>query len=173
MKEYKTRELIRHNEQVLRMPWLYILNLLNSLTNHFIIKPLHGIYTICWKHAITIQVIKKKYLEDKNFYTHLNKNVAEYYLGLWSSPNIKCLKYEKQIRPKVDPNDPHKLVFDKPVVKMFDLKVNRIIPKQPIQFEGFHTHVKPRYNLRKLSQLPYHLIQANMIKGSVLFYLNL
>lgn len=83
-------------------------------------------------------------------------------MGTWSNSRLKELSYEKVFNSR---NDPDKLVFDKPIVKKYKFNCDRLIPAQPIKYDDFHTHIKPRYNLRKLIQLPYHLVKANMFDG--------
>lgn len=106
--------------------------------------------------------LKSNILADKKFLTHLHQNLAEYYLGIWSSPIKKPLKYQTITLPKSDNSD-KQLSIGKPIINDFELTVDRLCPIQPIQYESFHTHVKAKYNLRKLALLPYHLVNANMI----------
>ena len=92
----------------------------------------------------------------------MHQNVAEYYLGIWSSPKKKPLKYQTVTLPKCENSD-KQLSVGKPIINEYELFVDRLCPIQPIQYESFHTYVKPKYNLRKLALLPYHLVNANMI----------
>ncbi|RNA28355.1 NACHT and WD repeat domain-containing 2-like [Brachionus plicatilis] len=105
----------------------------------------------------------KPFIADRKFLAHLHKTVAEYFLGIWSSPVQKPLKYQTITLPKSDDSD-KQLSIGKPIIDNYEILVDRHCPIQPIQYESFHTHVKPRYNLRKLALLPYHLVNANMIK---------
>lgn len=185
MKLFKANDLIKSESNILQLPWFYIIRLLNSLRNHLLIRPFNGIYTISWKHQIFNKIIQKRYIgkffnylnlsnpsiqnqfgldENPTFLMYLHKNICEYYLGIWSSPKEKPLTYEKIITPVI-PDDANRALFSKPVVKKFRIHSDRLVPAQPIKYEDFHTHIKPRYNLRKLNVLPYHLIHANMIKG--------
>jgi hypothetical protein len=102
---------------------------------------------------------------------YLNKVICEYYLGTWSSSKAKPINYEKVLRKGYDPTKPNELVFDKPIIKKIKAFADRLLPSQPLVYEDFHVYLKPRYNLRKLKQLPYHLIKANMIKGLCLNFL--
>lgn len=78
-------------------------------------------------------------------------------MGKWSDSKSKPLSYKKYINPI---KDPEKLAVDKPIAKTYHLNGIRLVPTQPIMYDEFHTQIKPRYNLRKLAQLPYHLIKA-------------
>lgn len=99
--------------------------------------------------------------------------MSEYYLGIWSNSKPKPLSYELVIKKEIDPNNDQKLSFDKPIVQKIRIQTDRLVPNQPLKYDDFHTHIKPRYNLRKMNVLPYHLIKANMIKGKVLSVLSL
>jgi hypothetical protein len=52
-------------------------------------------------------------------------------------------------------------------VRRMRIDADRLVPPQPLIYESFHTHIKPRHNERKLCTLPFHLIKANLIKGIV------
>jgi hypothetical protein len=62
LKNLLSNGLIKPSEKFLRMPWVCILPLLNAISNHLLIKPFHGINTICWKHNIFGEIVFKKYL---------------------------------------------------------------------------------------------------------------
>ena len=71
-------------------------------------------------------------------------------------------------KKEIDPNSDQKLSFDKPIIQKVRVQTDRLVPNQPLKYDDFHTHIKPRYNLRKLNVLPYYLIKAKMIKGNLL-----
>jgi hypothetical protein len=83
---------------------------------------------------------------------------------MWSSARPKPLTYEKVLRKGYDPSRPNELVFDKPIIKKIKVHMDRLLPSQPLVYDDFHVYLKPRYNLRKLKQLPYHLVRANMMR---------
>ena len=56
-------------------------------------------------------------------------------------------------------------VWQKPITQTFKIYADRMMPEQPIKYDTFHTHIAPRFNLRKLALLPIHLANANMIQG--------
>ena len=67
MKVYQIKNLVKTFDNALRMPWIYILNILNYLKNHLLMKPLHGINILSWKHAIFKHIITDKYLSIKKY----------------------------------------------------------------------------------------------------------
>ena len=82
---------------------------------------------------------------DLDLFRYLHKNISEYYLGKWSNSRLKKL------------NSSDSEAYD------------RLVPQQPIVYEDFHSQIRPRYNLRKLIQLPYHLVNGNLIEGILIF----
>ena len=165
------------------MPWFYVSQLLASLRPHLFTRPFHGIYTISWRHKIFKQIVTNRYLQtDPDFLAYLHRNVAEYFLGIWSLSRPKPISYEVSEPPSdVNAGDSARLTYDKPIVRKFHLALDRLVPSQPIKYTDFHTHISPRFNLRKLDVLPYHLFNANLIEGNrsslrilrnVKFYLN-
>ena len=82
---------------------------------------------------------------DLDLFRNLHKNISEYYLGKWSNSRLKKL------------NSSDSEAYD------------RLVPQQPIVYEDFHSQIRPRYNLRKLIQLPYHLVNGNLIEGILIF----
>ncbi len=85
-------------------------------------------------------------------------------MGFWSGDNLKDLDYD-EIYEEAQENSAYfsKFTHNKPIKHRYTLKTNRLVPAQPIRFETFHTDIEARFNLRKLSMLPYHLIKAGMI----------
>ena len=67
LKYFKIKNLIKPKESISRMPWFYIITLINALSNHILIKPHQGINTICWRHDIFNQIIYFRYLSKYSF----------------------------------------------------------------------------------------------------------
>lgn len=84
-------------------------------------------------------------------------------MGKWAETNLKSLDFEDFDQDEFKSFSQSQLLFHTPAKKKFTAQTNRLVPKQPLQYDTFHTHIKPRFNLRKLVMLPYHLIKAGMI----------
>jgi len=67
LKYFKVKNLIKPKENVSRIPWFYIIRLVNALNNHILIKPYQGINTICWRHDIFNHIVNEKYLSNFRF----------------------------------------------------------------------------------------------------------
>ena len=165
LKNFKSRDLIKLTANALKMPWFYVIRLLNGLENYLLRRPFHGVYTLSWRHQFFGEIIRRRYLDgSREFSVYLHKVICEFYLGKWSGGRSKPLTYEKVLCKGYDPNKPNELVFDRPIIKKIKITADRLVPAQPNVYEDFHAYIRPRYNLRKLKQLPYHLIQANMLR---------
>ena len=62
--DYKMKDLLSHPENVLRLPWFCISQVLTALEAHLIVRPFHGVYTMYWKHAVFCQIVSDKYLSN-------------------------------------------------------------------------------------------------------------
>jgi len=164
---YQSKKQFHQPDNILRMPSFYVLQLLASLKPHLLIRPFHGVYTLFWRHKVFQKIVTRKYLDpDPQLVIYLHRNVAEYFLGSWSSSKQKPISYLiTQVQSHDDPGDSARLTFDDPIVKSLCLKLDRLVPDQPIKYTDFHTHIKPRFNLRKLDVLPFHMLNADLIEG--------
>ena len=164
---------------VMRVPWHHIVRALNELHDAWLLttRPCHGVYTVGWRHRIFVELAKRRYFgtqqqqhQQAPLVAHLHRNVAEYLMGTWAAPALKPLFYDQRIVPNLDPDasgqtgaaSGSQLVFDKPTVRRVRVHLARLVPAQPTLYEPFHTHIRARYNLRKLSLLPTHLARAGM-----------
>ena len=146
--------------RILIVPFFYILPLIQDLQRHLVVRPDNGFYVIYWRHKLFAQVVHEKYITEKSFETQLHVNISEYFLGTWSENNLKSLEYEDFIQ------DEKLKAISTPGKKIkYTIQTNRLVPKQPLEYESFHTHIKARLNLRKLSMLPYHLMKAGMTES--------
>lgn len=57
-----SRDIVKPSGNAVRVPWLYISQILAALKSQLIIRPFHGVYTIYWKHKIFQQIVYQKYL---------------------------------------------------------------------------------------------------------------
>jgi hypothetical protein len=156
------RNNLKQPNNILIIPFFYILPIIQDLQRHLIVRPDNGLYVIHWRHKLFAQVVHEKYIVDKSLETRLHVNISEYYLGVWAENKLKPLEYEDFIQ-----DEKLKLISGPNKKIKYTIMTNRLVPKQPLQYESFHTHIKARFNLRKLSMLPYHLIKAELIESKV------
>ena len=85
LKYFKIKNLIKPKGNISRMPWFYIIRLINALSNHILIKPYQGLNTICWRHDIFKQVVSERYLSNLSF--------ANFKLNLNSKMIAQCIHF--------------------------------------------------------------------------------
>lgn len=97
-------------------------------------------------------VSHERYLSNPEERRIFHSNMADYFLGMWAG------------RPKPFQFSEHqKRMFN---IASAESEADRKVPAQPLIFttsnaEGTTANAPIRYNLRKLSELPYQLVRAN------------
>lgn len=135
---------------VRRIPPLLIPRLHDALSSYLMEREANGIIVYYWYHRQFIFVAKDRYF-DKNishkYYIH--STLAHYFQGTWGGGQLKPYKCTENIQ---------KLMSTKR--KEAD-QADRKVPVQPLWYSSEnYSRTKINYNLRKLSELPYHLIES-------------
>ena len=92
------RSNLKQPNNVLVVPFFYMLPLVQDLQKHLIVRPDNGLYVIYWRHKLFAQVVNENYIVDKSFEIQLHSNISEYYLGTWAENRLKPLEYEDFIQ---------------------------------------------------------------------------
>ena len=87
-----------------------------------------------------------KYFEDEDVVRNFYKILSEYFLGTWSKGVAKPYRFTQQQRAKFG-------------IKEREGQADRKVAAQPLVYLDKDGHLS-RFNLRKFSELPYHLIRA-------------
>ena len=90
--------------------------------------------------------MRLKYFEDEDVVKNFHKILSEYFLGTWSKSVAKPYKFTQQQRAKFG-------------IKEREGLADRKVAAQPLVYLDKEGHLS-RFNLRKFSELPYHLIRA-------------
>lgn len=122
-----------------RLPPLLWIRIRSDIGDYLIDRGADGARVIYWYHRQFIEVANERYLGDKQA-VKIHSNMAEYFLGEWSDGAKKPFQ-------------------DKSGKKM---SLDRLVPKQPLVFDA--NDDKPIFNLRKLSELPHHLLHSNQLQ---------
>lgn len=138
-----------HLPPIRRIPPLLWIRIKSDIPAYLSEREADGVSVVFWYHRQFFQVSEERYLYDFNFKTHIHSQIADYFLGTWAG------------RPK-----PFEYSMDQ--IKMFRLKspygeADRGVPPQPELFIN-PVDGTERYNSRKLSELPFHLIRSNRIQ---------
>jgi len=117
------------------------------MPNYFIEREADGVNVIDWYHRQFDEVSRERYFRNVNHMADLHSKLADYFLGIWGGGVAKPFDYTELQRQRFG--------LDSTTGSECDRKV----PEQPLFFrdsEGAVTH----YNLRKMSELPFHLVRG-------------
>ncbi|XP_068701494.1 protein qui-1-like [Montipora foliosa] len=121
-----------------RLPPLLWIRIRSDIGDYLIDRGADGARVIYWYHRQFIEVARERYLGAKQVAT-VHSNISDYFLGKWSDGVRK---------PFVDKSGKQ-------------MSMDRLVPKQPLMFDA--NDDKPIFNLRKLSELPHHLLHSNQL----------
>ncbi len=145
---------------VRRVPPLLWPRLLNDLGSYIMKREANGIIVYYWYHRQFISVARERYLENVGHKLYIHSSIAHYFLGTWGGGHKKPFRYSV-MQMELLGRDKRESLAD------------RKVPPQPLIFHRDPNNPeKVSYNLRKLSELPYHLLVSKRIsdlKTEVLF----
>ncbi|KAL3831256.1 hypothetical protein ACJMK2_023030 [Sinanodonta woodiana] len=136
-----------HLPPVRRIPPLLWTRIRADLPSYLSEREADGVSVIGWYHRQFIDAATERYFKNLNFVSETHSMIADYFLGVWGGGNPKPFEYTDAQR------------------KMFRLEErggesDRKVPLQPLVFTDENGKVI-RYNLRKLNEMPYHLIRSH------------
>nr|XP_006819758.1 PREDICTED: leucine-rich repeat and WD repeat-containing protein KIAA1239-like [Saccoglossus kowalevskii] len=120
---------------VRRIPSLLWLRIREKLSVYFTERTIDNVVVTSWSHSQLKEFSALRYFVDDDKRKMLHSNIADYFLGAWSN-GVK-----------------------KPFVtcKMEFGKNDRLVAAQPLMLND------DTYNMRKLNELPYHLLQSDRL----------
>ncbi|KAK2159956.1 hypothetical protein LSH36_143g06049 [Paralvinella palmiformis] len=136
-----------HLPPVRRIPPLLWTRIRNDLPNYFAEREADGVNVIFWYHRQFIEASKERYFRNLNFLQEMHSLIADYFLGIWGGGVKKPFEYSELQRQR----------FFLDSTKGAE---DRKVPEQPLCFRDTDGKVT-RHNLRKLSELPFHLLRAH------------
>ena len=146
-----------------RIPPLLWPRLLNEMSSYIMKREANGIIVFYWYHRQFISVAQERFLSDIAHRIFIHTMIAHYFLGTWGGGLQKAFLY----------TDNHMELLGKEKRQSL---ADRKVPPQPLVFNQDPTTGKVMYNLRKLSELPYHLLLSRRVatemKSEVLFKYN-
>ncbi|KAL9969786.1 hypothetical protein ACROYT_G022043 [Oculina patagonica] len=136
-----------HVPPIRRLPPLLWTRLRNDLGSYLVKVAADGHVVYKWYHRLFLEAARSYFLSDKPFTDSLHRDLANYFNGRWA----------REAKPYTDKQgntrSAHRMVADQPLILSTDVD-----DKMDLGDE----EAGPRYNLRKLSELPYHLIRSEM-----------
>ena len=120
---------------VRRLPPLLWIRIRADIEEYLIERGADGTQVVFWYHRQFIEAARERYLGEEQA-MKIHTNISEYFLGKWSG-GVKKPFVNKEGK---------------------EMSMDRLVPKQPLMFDSRKD--KAIYNLRKLSELPFHLLHS-------------
>jgi len=120
---------------VRRLPPLLWIRIRSDIGDYLIERGADGTQVVFWYHRQFIEAARERYLSEEQS-MKIHTNMSEYFLGKWSG-GVKKPFVNKEGK---------------------EMSMDRLVPKQPLMFDSRKDKVI--YNLRKLSELPFHLLHS-------------
>ncbi|KAK2152117.1 hypothetical protein LSH36_339g02004 [Paralvinella palmiformis] len=116
---------------VRRLPPLLWVRIKSDLESYLSKRSIAGIQVYMWSYRQFSVTCQECYLANTTSNVLCHTLLAEYFMGIWANVPKPYKDKTNQVK-----------------------EAHRFVAKQPVQFDN------KEYNLRKLSQLPYHLVKA-------------
>ena len=152
---------------VRRIPPALLPRLYNELRPYITLREANGQIVFYWYHRQFIDVVNQRYLTQLQHRQYIHSILADYFMGKWGGGVKKPYRLSPRLMGMLNQKEPF-------------AHADRKVPLQPLVF-GLQTNVglrhrnsgvSIRYNLRKLSELPHHLIESKRfaeLRDEVLF----
>ncbi len=138
-----------HLPPIRRIPPLLWTRIRNDIPSYLSEREADGVSVVSWYHRQFIQVSTKRFLSNQKFKTYVHSQIADYFMGIWANTPKPYSYTEEQKR-----------MF---LLKSLHGEADRKVPAQPEIF--YNPNDKSvRYNGRKLSEMPYHLMRSGRIE---------
>ncbi|CAF1410127.1 unnamed protein product [Rotaria sordida] len=141
-----------HLPPIRRIPPLLWTRIRNDVPNYLVEREAEGVSVVSWYHRQFAEVSHERYLSNPEERRIYHSSMADYYLGIWAA-RPKPFQYSEQQRRMFN-------------IESAESEADRKVPAQPLIFTisdataTVSTTPTVRYNLRKLSELPYQLIRS-------------
>lgn len=135
-----------HLPPVRRIPPLLWTRIRNDLPGYLSEREADGVSVVGWYHRQFIDAAKERYFKNLFFVKELHSNMAEYFLGTYGGGIPKPFEYSELQRQRFHLEDKKS-------------SADRKVPPQPVEFTDSQGKVI-RYNLRKLNEMPWHLVRS-------------
>ena len=124
---------------VRRLPPLLWIRIRSDIGDYLTERGADGTQVVFWYHRQFIESARERYLADGQA-IKIHINMSEYFLGKWSG-GVKKPFVNKEGK---------------------EMSMDRLVPKQPLMFDSRED--KEIFNLRKLSELPFHLLHSGNLE---------
>ena len=135
-----------HLPPVRRIPPLLWTRVRSDLPGYLSDSEADGVRVINWYHRQFIDAAKDRYFKTEADTVYFHNMMAEFFIGKWGGGTPKPFKFTEIQKHRFG-------------LKSKDSEADRQIPAMPLVFYTSDGEVS-RYNLRKFSELPYHLVRC-------------
>lgn len=134
---------------VRRIPPLLWTRIRDDICCYLVEREADGVTVLSWHHRQFRQVMHDRYLKNQEDVIRTHSALADYYMGKWSKGRKKPFRYSALLAKHLKRDS------------STEVEADRKISPQPLKWKTKTAHgVKVEYNLRKLSELPYHLFMS-------------
>ena len=131
-----------------RIPPLMWTRVRAEIDSYIVERSADDVLVIYWYHRQFIMATKERYLADKEFSLYVHKIMAEFFLGKWGGGRKKTFLYTEAQKKRFNLSETSSAE-------------DRKVPLQPYVVSAGHAGLTAeRYNQRKLSELPFHLLKS-------------
>ena len=135
-----------HVPPLRRIPQVLLIRVLTDISQYVVTREADNRRVIFWYHRQFIETASSRFLHDLKTHVIIHKHLADYFSGRWHNTK-KPFEYNEYQMKKVGLSSPFG-------------STDRLVPAQPLIFEGFKENEEPHYNLRMLNNLPWHLLRC-------------
>lgn len=135
-----------HLPPVRRIPPLLWTRIRNDLPNYLSEREADGVSVMNWYHRQFRDAAKERYFKNLNMAHYFHSSIADYFSGIWGGGRPKPFRFTEVQRHRFGLTEK-------------EGEADRKVPLQPLVFYNKDGKVA-RYNLRKLGEMPYHLVRS-------------
>ena len=129
-----------------RIPPLLWTRVRSDLPGYLSDSEADGTNVINWYHRQFIDAAKDRYFKTTEDFNYFHRMMSEFFLGMWGGGTPKPFKFTEIQKHRFG-------------LKSKDSEADRQVPAMPLVFFTKEGNIS-RYNLRKFSELPYHLVRC-------------
>lgn len=134
-----------------RIPPLLWTRIRSDLSCYLVEREADGVTVLAWYHRQFKEVVKSRYLGDRNYRISIHSTLADFFLGRWGGGKKKPYRFSEQLYKNLGQ-------------EFREGEDDRKLPAQPLKWKTKSKKgVVVHYNLRKLTELPYHLYRSERV----------
>lgn len=146
-----------HIPPIRRIPPLLWTRIRGDMPDYLIEREADGINVVNWYHRQFTESVHRRYFRNIHLVRETHSNIADYFQGIWGGKPKPFEYTTEQVNfftlNKVSGFNPYETTGER----------DRQVSTQPFYYKDSDGEIV-RYNLRKLSELPYHLLRADRIE---------